>query len=202
MDVWGMDNFNLVVAHETGHLFGCPDEYASGNCDCAALFGRYQVPNGNCENCESPGVACLMKANTPSVCDYTRGHLGWNDLAVLRKGSVNLKAMRTFDFETGVLGPEDGADVWWERVDAVTRLLVPQNGAMLASLGQADFDVVSYHRLSSLSYTATPINGSDNSSNGLTPGTVVAIRTNSGRFAKLKIKTYGATLSLDYVTYQ
>ena len=28
VDGWGIDNFNLVVAHETGHVFGCPDEYA------------------------------------------------------------------------------------------------------------------------------------------------------------------------------
>lgn len=202
MDVWGMDNFNLVVAHETAHIFGCPDEYASSNCDGAGLFGRYQVPNGNCENGAPHSVACLMKANTPSVCDYTRGHLGWNDLAVLRKGSVNLKRMRTFDFETGVLEPEGGADVWWEHVDAVTRLLVPQNGAMLANLGTVDFDVVSHQTLLSLSYAAAPINGSDNASNALTPGTVIAIRTGSGRLAKMRINTYGLNLRVDYVTYQ
>ena len=143
-----------------------------------------------------------MKSNAPSICDYTRGHLGWTELATLRKGSVNLKKMRTFDFETGVIGSDNGADVLWEHVDAVTRLLVPQNGAMLTRLGEVDFDVVSYQSLNSLSYTATPINGSDDTSNKLTPGSVIAIRTNSGRFAKMKIKTYGITLGIDYVTYQ
>lgn len=201
-DVWGIDNLNLIVAHETAHIFGCPDEYASSNCNCADLFGRFQVPNGNCDNCVATGVACLMKANTPSICDYTRGHLGWTDLAVLRKGSVNLKKMRTFGFETGLLNPPSGADIRWEHNDDVTRLLVPQNGAMLANLGPADFDIVSYQRLNSLPYTTAPIDGSDNESNALPTGAVIGVRTNSGRFAKVKIKSYGATLSLEYVTYQ
>jgi hypothetical protein len=73
---------------------------------------------------------------------------------------------------------------------------------MLAKLGQTNFEVVSFQRLSSLSFTAVPINGSDDASNELTPGTVVAIRTSSGRFAKMLIKTYGSTLGVDYVTYQ
>lgn len=202
MNEWGIDNLNLIVAHETAHVFGGADEYASSNCNCGDLFGRYQVPNGNCERCAPTTVNCLMKSNAPSICDYTRGHLGWTELATLRKGSVNLKKMRTFDFETGVIGSDNGADVLWEHVDAVTRLLVPQNGAMLTRLGEVDFDIVSYQSLSSLSYTATPINGSDDTSNKLTPGSVIAIRTNSGRFAKMKIKTYGVTLGIDYVTYQ
>ncbi|MFN0086767.1 MAG: hypothetical protein ACKVX9_15360 [Blastocatellia bacterium] len=201
-DVWGIDNLNLIVAHETAHIFGCPDEYPSSQCNCTDLFGRFQIPNGNCDNCAATGVACLMKANTPSVCDYTRGHLGWTELAVLRKGAFNLKKMRTFDFETGLLNPDSGADILWEHIGDVTRLLVPQNGAMLANLGLADFDVVSHQRLSSLSYLATPIEGSDNSSNALPTGAVVGVRTNSGRFAKLKIKSYGPTLGLEYVTYQ
>ena len=42
VDGWGIDNFHIVVAHETGHIFGCPDEYSSANCTCTSLFGRYQ----------------------------------------------------------------------------------------------------------------------------------------------------------------
>ena len=202
VDGWGIDNFNLVVAHETGHVFGCPDEYTSSGCNCTSLFGRYQIANGNCESCASPNLLCLMKGNTPSVCDYTRGHLGWNELAVLKEGAVTLKGTWTFDFETGVQGPPSGADVWWEQVNNVTRFLVPQSGAMLAQMGKPNFDAVSYQTLKGLSYSATPIDGSNNASNKLTAGTVVAIRTNTGRYAKMKVNSYGYNLGINYVTYQ
>jgi hypothetical protein len=77
-DGWGPDNIDRVFAHESGHIFGCPDEYASSNCDCSGRWGRFQTNNGNCENCApGGGVACLMKANTFSLCAYTPGHLGW-----------------------------------------------------------------------------------------------------------------------------
>ena len=31
---WGQDNIDRVFAHETGHIFGAPDEYASSDCGC------------------------------------------------------------------------------------------------------------------------------------------------------------------------
>ncbi len=88
VDGWGIDNFHIVVAHETGHIFGCPDEYSSANCTCTSLFGRYQIPNGNCESCAAHFVPCLMSHNTQAVCDYTRGHLGWNEVAVRTEGET------------------------------------------------------------------------------------------------------------------
>src|SRR4051794_33176278 len=77
-DGWGPDNIDRVFAHETGHIFGCPDEYASSGCTCGGSWGRYGIVNGNCENCAAGGgVACLMKANTFAVCGFTPSHLGW-----------------------------------------------------------------------------------------------------------------------------
>ena len=197
VDVWGIDNLHLIVAHETGHIFGCPDEYRSSNCDCAALFGRLQLPNGNCENCAGESVPCLMKANTPDVCEYTRGHLGWTDLGILRRGTVNLRAGRSFDLETGLLNPPNGADLRWEQLEDGTRRLVPLNGAALASLGSADFDVVSFQRLAGLAYAAAPIDEAS-----APAGATLAVRTGNGRFAKLHVKTPGAILGLDYITFQ
>ena len=202
VDGWGIDNFNLVVAHETGHVFGCPDEYTSSGCNCTSLAGRYQVPNGNCQTCASPFVPCLMCANTPAVCDWTRGHLGWNELAVFSRGTTTLKGTWTFDLDAGVQGPPTGADVWWEQVNATVRYLVPQGGAMLANLGKPNFDAVSRQTLQAAPYTAVPINGSNNSQNQLNPGTVVAIKTGAGRLAKLKVNTYGYNLGISWVTYR
>ncbi|MFF8375208.1 RICIN domain-containing protein [Streptomyces sp. NPDC015661] len=78
-DGWGPDNIDRVFAHESGHIFGCPDEYAASGCDCGGRWGRFGVNNGNCASCASGGgSACLMKQNDFSFCDYTASHLGWS----------------------------------------------------------------------------------------------------------------------------
>jgi hypothetical protein len=79
-DGWGPDNIDRVFTHETGHIFGCPDEYAASNCTCDAKFGYLRAPNGNCERCAPGGfVECLMAANTWAMCKHTPVHLGWRD---------------------------------------------------------------------------------------------------------------------------
>lgn len=46
------DSFDRVFAHETGHTFGAPDEYASSNCSCETVSGRFlNAKNGNCKLC-------------------------------------------------------------------------------------------------------------------------------------------------------
>ncbi|HEY2764939.1 MAG TPA: hypothetical protein VGJ13_13160 [Pseudonocardiaceae bacterium] len=77
-DGWGPDNIDRVFAHESGHIFGCPDEYKASNCNCTDKFGFFQVANTNCETCApGGGVPCLMKANTWEMCPYTPYHLGF-----------------------------------------------------------------------------------------------------------------------------
>jgi len=50
---WGMDNIDRVFAHETGHIFGAPDEYASSGCNCGGMHGYFRLPNKNCANCST-----------------------------------------------------------------------------------------------------------------------------------------------------
>ena len=84
-DGWGPDNIDRVFAHETGHIFGCPDEYATSKCDCGGSWGRFGLANGNCENCAGGGgVPCLMKGNTFEVCEFTPAHLGWAPQLLVR----------------------------------------------------------------------------------------------------------------------
>lgn len=78
-DGWGPDNIDRVFAHETGHIFGCPDEYASSNCTCGARFGYLREPNANCQRCGTAFADCLMGANTWAMCPHTPVHLGWRD---------------------------------------------------------------------------------------------------------------------------
>ena len=45
-------DMDRVIAHETGHIFGAPDEYGSSGCSCTSEPGRFfQEVNGNCVNC-------------------------------------------------------------------------------------------------------------------------------------------------------
>jgi hypothetical protein len=79
-DGWGPDNIDRVFTHETGHIFGAPDEYSASNCTCDAKFGYLREPNGNCERCAPAGfVDCLMAGNTWAMCKHTPVHLGWRD---------------------------------------------------------------------------------------------------------------------------
>jgi hypothetical protein len=79
-DGWGIDNIDSVFAHETGHIFGAPDEYASSLCDGGGKWGWFGTKNENCENSAvGGGVACIMKQNTLSICKYSQRHLGWGE---------------------------------------------------------------------------------------------------------------------------
>jgi hypothetical protein len=76
---WGDTNIDRVVAHESSHIFGAPDEYASSNCTVSANAGHLQIANSNCEVSNATSVDCLMKNNTAAMCPATPGHLGWVD---------------------------------------------------------------------------------------------------------------------------
>jgi hypothetical protein len=78
-DGWGPDNIDRVFTHETGHIFGCPDEYAASNCSCDTKAGYLREPNGNCERCATSFTPCLMAGNTWAMCAFTPVHLGWRD---------------------------------------------------------------------------------------------------------------------------
>ncbi|MFC5286952.1 hypothetical protein ACFPM7_07800 [Actinokineospora guangxiensis] len=74
---WGPDNIDRVFAHETGHIFGAPDEYASSGCTCGGSWGFFGKPNANCDNCATGPVPCIMKQNSWEMCDHTPYHLGF-----------------------------------------------------------------------------------------------------------------------------
>jgi Ricin-type beta-trefoil lectin domain-like len=98
-DGWGPDNIDRVFAHETGHIFGCPDEYAASGCNCGGSFGRWGKPNTNCANCApAGGIMCLMKGNDWAICPVTPAHLGVMPARLIAKHSS--KAMDVFGGST------------------------------------------------------------------------------------------------------
>ena len=75
---WGASKIFRVVAHETGHVFGAPDEY--GECVCGEAHGPFGVTNRNCVNCPGGGADCLMRNNSPVICRASMFHLGFSGL--------------------------------------------------------------------------------------------------------------------------
>ncbi len=77
--------FKLTFAHETGHIFGAPDEYLNG-CEngCDKAYGIYKQENQNCERCVGH-VRCIMAYNSEVICEYTPWHLGCPPMTRLYK---------------------------------------------------------------------------------------------------------------------
>jgi zinc ribbon protein len=92
-------------------------------------------------------------------------------------------------------------DVWWQQMTAFSRQLTPQNGAMLANMGQVNYDGITLATLKAQSYSATPIGMSKGRIN-LPPGTVIAVKTRNGQYAKVRIDSYGYNLAVTSTTYE
>jgi hypothetical protein len=121
---------------------------------------------------------------------------------VVSSGTATLRGTWLFDFDRGVEVAVDGTgDVWWEQLTSVARAMVPMGGAGLVNLGAVNFTALGYTQLAALPYAATPIPGSDDSTNQLVVGDVFAVRTNAGRLAKVKVLAYGYNLQIRWVTY-
>ncbi|WP_447971373.1 hypothetical protein [Nitrospira sp. M1] len=117
---WGPNQIDRVFAHETGHIFGAPDEYVNSNCSTGGSWGYLKEPNGNCAVNNSGSIDCLMKGNTYNVCQWTVGHFGWRDIdadGVPDPIDLNLG---TFTTDVGItLGNpfNDNSDIWIRNQD-------------------------------------------------------------------------------------
>jgi len=84
-DGWGIDAMDVVMAHETGHIFWAWDEYSAAGKSANDKSGYLNYPNGNNE---VGGVinetTCIMRGNSSAlagntICSYTKGQIGWVD---------------------------------------------------------------------------------------------------------------------------
>ncbi|MEY9890084.1 hypothetical protein ABIA31_003742 [Catenulispora sp. MAP5-51] len=73
---WTPLGIDRVFAHESGHIFGAPDEYAGSPCQCGGSHGYYHMPNGNCDKCPGIKQLCIMGNNYFDTCTWTPRHLG------------------------------------------------------------------------------------------------------------------------------
>jgi hypothetical protein len=79
-----VSDIQYLFAHETGHIFGAPDEYPSRTCRHgeAGLNGYLREPNGNCQLVNPKSVPCLMSYGPDfgdQLCQHTLAHFGWRD---------------------------------------------------------------------------------------------------------------------------
>lgn len=69
-------------------------------------------------------------------------------------------------------------------------------------LGCVDFDTLLPALLQTLGYNNSPIIGNNDATNQLVNGSVFAVRTNRGNFAKVQVLEYGYNLTLRWSTHK
>jgi hypothetical protein len=148
-------------------------------------------------------IEAFTKDNAGSQQIHQRELVDLDNPSGVCSGSGTLQGTFIFDLETCRQSTNTTGDLWWEQIDDVQRQLVPFSGGdQVAVLGQVDFSKVTFDQIVAAALGTTPVNGSNNSQNRLTPGTVLAARTRSGDFAKVRIDTYGYNLGLTVTTYR
>jgi len=65
---WGIDNMDMLAAHELGHQYYAFDEYASSGCTCTEQMGYLLGKNQNCDAaCTSNIPSCIMRSGTAPI---------------------------------------------------------------------------------------------------------------------------------------
>ena len=114
-DGWGIGYMNLVTAHESGHIFGALDEYASSGCSTADSFGYLNVSNASCNNGGITSDLSIMgdsyEQTSPSVDVSTsaRGALGWRNPAQ-ENGQTVVDVVRTATVSLTSYSPDPTTD--------------------------------------------------------------------------------------------
>jgi hypothetical protein len=134
--------------------------------------------------------------------NWTHATVGQQADTDAQSGQGTLHGTWMFSFDTGAEVGSGSSDVWWEQMTNVDRQLVPKAPALLVNLGNANFDAINLATLQGYQYGSTPIPGSANATNQLTPGDVFAVRTSGGNYAKVQVITYDYNLVLRWTTYK
>jgi hypothetical protein len=115
---------------------------------------------------------------------------------IVRTGIV-IQGTYHYDFDL-----VSNTDVWWEQVTSTIRKMAPENGATVANIGVTNFANVTYAQLKGKSYSTSPLDGNDDSSNQLVNGDVWAVHTDLGAYVKVLVTSYGHDMTVTYVWYE
>jgi hypothetical protein len=115
-------------------------------------------------------------------------------------GRLTVRGTYLYDLDMGA-ETNIGADFKWEQATNVIRYLSPMNGASFFVVGTREFESVRWSDMERFPYSRAKIEASDNPSNRIPPGTVVAYKTNEGRLGKFIVDAYGYNLSIRWRTY-
>jgi hypothetical protein len=133
----------------------------------------------------------------------TNGKAGFSP-GIYSQGQVTINGTYSCDLDTGtqVNLTDPGQDFKWDQISSVERYIEPGHGAQFHVIGIVDFASIGYSDLLGYSYSSENINGSNDSSNQIPAGTVVAAITNEGRYNKFRIDVYGYVLTITWLTYE
>ena len=132
------------------------------------------------------GAAIAFAVTTPAQADDR----------MICTGISTFKGTYVFDFEERcrqLTGGEGLGDVWWHQIDGKRREMAQHAGGVgLAVIGKrssAQWRALTRADLAKLKFSDRPINASDGA-NRLPDGTVFAVRTRSGHFAKVRVDSH------------
>jgi hypothetical protein len=115
----------------------------------------------------------------------------------LGPNNITIPGTNAYDFDL-----VDNPDVNWSIITSTQREMEPLNGSTLANIGVTNFANVTAVQLEGLSYSSTPIDGNNDSSNELVNGDVWAVHTDGGHLVKVLVVSYGYNIVLNYIVYE
>lgn len=119
---------------------------------------------------------------------------------------IGLQTSFNFDKGRGIVETKPPAeDIRWEEVSGKGenfKQLRPLNGARIVRVvPDIKYENLTITQLQGLNYSNVTLIGSDDASNQLSAGTVFAVLTNEGNYAKAKVDRYGTNLRITWLTY-
>jgi hypothetical protein len=149
---WGISRMSIVIAHETGHIFGALDEYASSGCSTGDRWGYLAAANtscnggGNTQDLSIMGESHEQIHTQVDVSASARAAVGWRNPAT-GLGATVVDVVRTSNVSLPAFVPDPTSS---------TRPLYQATG------GNAAFPPEGPRRLGGYSYGyATPISVSE-----------------------------------------
>jgi hypothetical protein len=118
---------------------------------------------------------------------------------VFASGTIDVPQTWTFDLETGLIGSDEGTDLWFEADTATARYITPFASGVAIALVTTSADGPAVCAAAPLSTARIDIST-------LTTGSLVCVRTTEGRYAQLRVlEPVGpspGTLKISYTTWE